>query len=151
MRYRFWLYNAVAAEVPARLIKPLAKQSFVSYIYWDQPIPLEPKDFASSRNVRAHHVHIATPEGYTGEGVKIGVVGRGVKEDITWLQRDGQSVVVKEFDGAANTVTTGDAFAVDHETMIATVIAGQDPTHRGLHRGHIFTISYSVHPRSPRI
>jgi len=142
VKYRFWLYNAVAAVVPARFIEEVAKLPFVWYVYWDRPLPLEPCDDISVQNVRATDVHTATPENYTGRGVRVGILGSGIKNDVTWLQRGGVSVVVKDFRGDLNAVSTTDVWDIGgantddhHETNVACVLAGQAPENIGVAPG----------------
>jgi PGF-pre-PGF domain-containing protein len=142
VKYRFWLYNAVAAVVPARFIEEVAKLPFVWYVYWDRPLPLKPCDDISVQNVRATDVHTATPENYTGAGVRVGILGSGIKNNVTWLQRGGVSVVVKDFRGDLNAESTTDVWDIggaytddSHETNVACVLAGQAPENIGVAPG----------------
>jgi subtilisin family serine protease len=142
VKYQFWLYNAVAAVVPARFIEEVAKLPFVWYVYWDRPLPLKPCDDISVQNVRATDVHTATPENYNGAGVRVGILGSGIKNNVTWLQRGGTSVVVKDFRGDLNAESTTDVWDIGgaytndhHETNVACVLAGQAPENIGMAPG----------------
>lgn len=63
--------------------------------------------------------------GVTGKDVVVAVVDTGINEDMEWLQRDGESVVVDSFELYGDWVHS-------HGTLCASCIASQHPDYRGI-------------------
>ncbi|MBA7671668.1 hypothetical protein ES703_79828 [subsurface metagenome] len=63
--------------------------------------------------------------GYTGDDIVIAVVDTGINEDMKWLQRDGQSVVIDSYE-------LYDDWVHWHGTACASCIASQNPEYLGM-------------------
>ncbi|MFB7142665.1 S8 family serine peptidase [Gottfriedia sp. NPDC056225] len=143
-------FNGVAMTIPANKIKQLLKSSAVQSVYSDLQVQVEPPSISETSTTgtqAATHTMVTFPgveklheEGYTGKGVKVGILDTGIDynhPDLKAAFKGGYDFVDNDNDpmettyadwkasGQAELATNGEAYYTEHGTHVAGIIAGQ--------------------------
>ncbi|MFB7139534.1 S8 family serine peptidase [Gottfriedia sp. NPDC056225] len=143
-------FNGVAMTIPANKIKQLLKSSAVQSVYSDLQVQVEPPSISETSTTgtqAATHTMVTFPgveklheEGYTGKGVKVGILDTGIDynhPDLKGAFKGGYDFVDNDNDpmettyadwqksGQAELATSGEAYYTEHGTHVAGIIAGQ--------------------------
>mgnify|MGYP000026362602 CR=1 FL=1 len=122
--------NAMLIHIDQNKLQTLAANPNIQYIYPD--IYLYPVDTTTNQTAQPTstitqilnvqplwNMHI------TGKNIAIAIVDTGINENMKWLQRDGQSIVIAKHEIYAD-------YIHPHGTEIASIIAGQNKTYKGI-------------------
>jgi len=121
--------NAITICATEKQVYELAKNPNVKYVFPNIIIPLA--DYETSEKpclADVHHILNIDPlwaAGVTGEGITVAVVDTGINEDMKWLQRNGQSIVVESYEIFAD-------YIHPHGTEVASCVASQNETYPGI-------------------
>ncbi|PEJ57099.1 hypothetical protein CN692_14505 [Bacillus sp. AFS002410] len=143
-------FNGVSMTLPANKIKSLLKSDSVKAVYSDLQVQVEPPSISESATTgkqAATHTMVTFPgveklheEGYTGKGVKVGILDTGIDynhPDLKGAFKGGYDFVDNDNDpmettyadwqksGKAELSTSGEAYYTEHGTHVAGIIAGQ--------------------------
>ncbi|MFB7142729.1 S8 family serine peptidase [Gottfriedia sp. NPDC056225] len=143
-------FNGVSMTIPANKVKNLLKSSSVKAVYSDLQVQVEPPSISESSTTgkeAATHTMVTFPgveklheEGYTGKGVKVGIIDTGIDynhPDLKAAFKGGYDFVDNDNDpmettyadwkasGQAELATNGEAYYTEHGTHVAGIIAGQ--------------------------
>ncbi|QKE73432.1 S8 family serine peptidase [Arthrobacter citreus] len=143
-------FNGVAMTIPANKIKQLLKSSAVQSVYSDLQVQVEPPSISESSTTgkaAATHTMVTFPgveklheEGFTGKGVKVGILDTGIDynhPDLKGAFKGGYDFVDNDNDpmettyadwkksGQAELGSNGEAYYTEHGTHVAGIIAGQ--------------------------
>ncbi|WP_179874413.1 S8 family serine peptidase [Bacillus sp. AFS002410] len=141
-------FNGVSMTLPANKVKALLKSSAVQTVWSDLKVQLDDpttKELASGEQGSNHNM-VTFPgieklhqEGYTGKGVKIGILDTGIDynhPDLKGAFKGGYDFVDNDNDPMETTyadwkksglpeTANGEAFYTEHGTHVAGIIAGQ--------------------------
>ncbi|KQL41364.1 hypothetical protein AN960_05175 [Bacillus sp. FJAT-25509] len=143
-------FNGVSMTLPANKIKSLLKSNSVKAVYSDLQVQVEPPSIsekATSGKQATTHTMVTFPgveklheEGFTGKGVKVGILDTGIDynhPDLKGAFKGGYDFVDNDNDpmettyadwkksGQAELATNGEAYYTEHGTHVAGIIAGQ--------------------------
>ncbi|PEL14018.1 S8 family serine peptidase [Bacillus sp. AFS017336] len=143
-------FNGVSMTLPANKIKSLLKSNSVKAVYSDLQVQVEPpsiSETATTGKQAATHTMVTFPgveklheEGYTGKGVKVGILDTGIDynhPDLKGAFKGGYDFVDNDNDpmettyadwkksGQAELALNGEAYYTEHGTHVAGIIAGQ--------------------------
>ncbi|MFB7142852.1 S8 family serine peptidase, partial [Gottfriedia sp. NPDC056225] len=143
-------FNGVAMTIPANKIKQLLKSSAVQSVYSDLQVQVEPPSISESSTTgkqAATHTMVTFPgveklheEGFTGKGVKVGILDTGIDynhPDLKGAFKGGYDFVDNDNDPMETTYadwqksgedelgSNGEAYYTEHGTHVAGIIAGQ--------------------------
>ncbi|MEH7350132.1 S8 family serine peptidase [Gottfriedia acidiceleris] len=143
-------FNGVAMTIPANKIKSLLKSNAVKAVYSDLQVQVEPpsiSESSTSTEQAAKHTMVTFPgveklhqEGFTGKGVKVGIIDTGIDynhPDLKGAYKGGYDFVDNDSDpmettyadwkksGQPELSTGGEAYYTEHGTHVAGIIAGQ--------------------------
>ncbi|MGG2025870.1 S8 family serine peptidase [Gottfriedia sp. S16(2024)] len=143
-------FNGVAMTIPANKIKSLLKSGAVQSVYSDLQVHVEPpsiSESSTSGTQAATHTSVTFPgieklheEGYTGKGVKVGILDTGIDynhPDLKDAFKGGYDFVDNDNDpmettyadwqksGQPELASSGEAYYTEHGTHVAGIIAGQ--------------------------
>ncbi|QKE76007.1 S8 family serine peptidase (plasmid) [Arthrobacter citreus] len=143
-------FNGVSMTIPANKVKNLLKSNSVKAVYSDLQVQVEPPSISESSTTgkeAATHTMVTFPgveklheEGYTGKGVKVGILDTGIDYNHTDLKgafKGGYDFVDNDNDpmettyadwkksGQAELGSNGEAYYTEHGTHVAGIIAGQ--------------------------
>ncbi|PGM48854.1 S8 family serine peptidase [Bacillus sp. AFS053548] len=143
-------FNGVSMTLPANKIKSLLKSNSVKAVYSDLQVQVEPPSISESSTTgkqAATHTMVTFPgvekihdEGFTGKGVKVGILDTGIDynhPDLKGAFKGGYDFVDNDSDpmettyadwkksGKAELATNGEAYYTEHGTHVAGIIAGQ--------------------------
>ena len=123
--------NAMIVTIEATDLLEIAENQYITKIY-----PVEPSfrflpytiHEATVQQTTAHlqmQVENLWSQGLTGQGITVAVMDTGIKEDHPDLQRNGESIVV-------GSLHLHGEYVHEHGTMVASCIASQDETVKGI-------------------
>ncbi|MFB7139172.1 S8 family serine peptidase [Gottfriedia sp. NPDC056225] len=141
-------FNGVAMTLPANKVKSLLKSSSVQAVWSDLQVKLDDpttKELSTTEQQSSTHTMVTFPgieklheEGYTGKGVKVGVIDTGIDynhPDLKDAYKGGYDFVDNDNDPMETTYadwqksgqpeTNGGAYYTEHGTHVAGTIAGQ--------------------------
>ncbi|MCM2534669.1 S8 family serine peptidase [Neobacillus pocheonensis] len=140
-------FNGVAMTVPANRVKDLLKSNMVQAVYSDMKEQIEPPTLGQgSTQQAATHTMVTFPgieklhaEGYTGKGVKVGIIDTGIDynhPDLKGAFKGGYDFVDNDNDPMETTyddwkksgqpeTAGGEAYYTEHGTHVAGILAGQ--------------------------
>lgn len=127
----FRTVNALRVTIDASQLQPLAVDPNVeritpveTYVYpvdWDRQTIIPQLENSNA----ILDVDKLWDMGYTGDDIVVAVVDTGINEDMKWLQRDGESVVIDSYE-------IYDDWVHWHGTSCASCIASQNPEYLGM-------------------
>ncbi|XRG77498.1 S8 family serine peptidase [Rossellomorea sp. GAMAL-10_SWC] len=141
-------FNGVAMTLPANKIKALLKSNAVQTVWSDLQVQLDDpttKELGSSEQQTSTHTMVTFPgveklheEGFTGKGVKVGIIDTGIDynhPDLKGAYKGGYDFVDNDNDPMETTYadwkksgkpeSNGEAYYTEHGTHVAGIIAGQ--------------------------
>ncbi|PEL12456.1 S8 family serine peptidase [Bacillus sp. AFS017336] len=141
-------FNGVAMTLPANKVKALLKSSAVQTVWSDLQVQLDDpttKELGTSEQQASTHTMVTFPgveklheEGYTGKGVKVGIIDTGIDynhPDLKGAYKGGYDFVDNDNDPMETTYadwqksgqaeSNGEAYYTEHGTHVAGIIAGQ--------------------------
>ncbi|QKE73969.1 S8 family serine peptidase [Arthrobacter citreus] len=142
-------FNGVAMTLPANKIKSLLKSGAVQSVYSDLQVQVEPpsiSESSTSGTQASSHSMVTFPgveklheEGFTGKGVKVGIIDTGIDynhPDLKDAFKGGYDFVDNDNDPMETTyadwkksgqpeTNSGEAYYTEHGTHVAGIIAGQ--------------------------
>jgi hypothetical protein len=125
--------NAVIVTVEASTLLSIAENSNIAKIYSINPsFQFLPEELMSAEPATYAPLQLNVKElwnrGITGKGITIAIMDTGIKEDHPSLQRDGKSIVV-------GGLRLHGMYVQEHGTMVASCIANQNETYKGIAPG----------------
>ncbi|MGG0175172.1 S8 family serine peptidase [Gottfriedia acidiceleris] len=141
-------FNGVAMTIPANKVKSLLKSDAVKAVYSDLQVQVEPPSISDTTTKQAAtHTMVTFPgveklheEGFTGKGVKVGILDTGIDynhPDLKDAFKGGYDFVDNDSDpmettyadwkksGKPELSSGGEAYYTEHGTHVAGIIAGQ--------------------------
>ncbi|MFF2878902.1 S8 family serine peptidase [Gottfriedia sp. NPDC057991] len=141
-------FNGVAMTLPANKVKGLLKSSAVQAVWSDLQVQLDDpstKNLTTTEQQSSTHTMVTFPgveklhqEGYTGKGVKVGIIDTGIDynhPDLKGAFKGGYDFVDNDNDPMETTYadwkksglpeSNGEAYYTEHGTHVAGIIAGQ--------------------------
>ncbi|XRG77633.1 S8 family serine peptidase [Rossellomorea sp. GAMAL-10_SWC] len=141
-------FNGVSMTLPANKIKSLLKSNAVKAVWSDMQVQVEPPSIKETTTKQAAtHTMVTFPgveklhqEGFTGKGVKVGILDTGIDynhPDLKGAFKGGYDFVDNDNDpmetsyadwkksGQPEIGSSGEAYYTEHGTHVAGIIAGQ--------------------------
>ncbi|MGG3912549.1 S8 family serine peptidase [Rossellomorea vietnamensis] len=137
-------FNGVAMTIPANKAKALLDSEAVKAVWSDKEVHIEPPVTEESKQKEVTHTNTTFPdieklhhEGFTGEGVKVGILDTGIDYDHPDLQeayKGGYDFVDNDTDPMETTYDdwvkagkpwSASPYYTEHGTHVAGIIAGQ--------------------------
>lgn len=141
-------FNGVSMTLPANKVKSLLKSNSVKAVWSDMQVQVEPPSIKETTTKQAAtHTMVTFPgveklhqEGFTGKGVKVGILDTGIDynhPDLKGAFKGGYDFVDNDNDpmetsyadwkksGQPELATNGEAYYTEHGTHVAGIIAGQ--------------------------
>ncbi|XRG80640.1 S8 family serine peptidase [Rossellomorea sp. GAMAL-10_SWC] len=140
-------FNGVAMTLPANKAKDLLQSEAVKTVWSDMQVQVEPTVERESNQQADTHTRVTFPgikklheEGYTGKGIKIGILDTGIDynhPDLRDAYKGGYDFVDNDNDpmettyddwkksGQPQTSSSGETYYTEHGTHVAGIIAGQ--------------------------
>ncbi|PGZ86195.1 S8 family serine peptidase [Bacillus sp. AFS029533] len=142
-------FNGVSMTLPANKVKSLLKSKAVKAVWSDMQVQVEPPSISdvSTTKQAATHTMVTFPgveklhqEGFTGKGVKVGILDTGIDynhPDLKGAFKGGYDFVDNDNDpmettyadwkksGQPELSSNGEAYYTEHGTHVAGIIAGQ--------------------------
>ncbi|MGG2024487.1 S8 family serine peptidase [Gottfriedia sp. S16(2024)] len=141
-------FNGVSMTLPANKVKSLLKSSAVQAVWSDLQVQLDDpstKELSTSEQQSSTHTMVTFPgveklhaEGFTGKGVKVGIIDTGIDynhPDLKGAFKGGYDFVDNDNDPMETTYadwkksgqpeSNGEAYYTEHGTHVAGIIAGQ--------------------------
>ncbi|KQL51474.1 hypothetical protein AN964_21160 [Heyndrickxia shackletonii] len=140
-------FNGVAMTLPANKAKALLQSKVVKTVWSDMQVQIEPPvTEQESKNQAETHTMVTFPgieklhqEGFTGKGVKIGILDTGIDynhPDLQGAYKGGYDFVDNDNDPMETTyddwlksgqleIANGETYYTEHGTHVAGIIAGQ--------------------------
>ncbi|PGM55866.1 S8 family serine peptidase [Bacillus sp. AFS053548] len=141
-------FNGVSMTLPANKVKSLLKSNAVKAVWSDMQVQVEPPSIKETTTKQAAtHTMVTFPgveklhqEGFTGKGVKVGILDTGIDynhPDLKGAFKGGYDFVDNDNDpmetsyadwkksGQPELATNGEAYYTEHGTHVAGIIAGQ--------------------------
>ena len=122
--------NAMLIHIDQNKLQALAANPNIQYIYPDiyiYPVDTTTNQTAQPTSTIAQILNVQPlwDMQRTGKGIAIAIVDTGINEDMKWLQRNGQPIVIAKYEIYAD-------YIHPHGTEIASIIAGQNKTYKGI-------------------
>ena len=141
-------FNGVSMTLPANKVKALLKSSAVQTVWSDMQVQVDPPvSEVDTTQQSATHTMVTFPgieklhkEGFTGKGVKVGILDTGIDynhPDLKGAFKGGYDFIDNDNDpmetsyddwkksGQPELATNGEAYYTEHGTHVAGIIAGQ--------------------------
>ncbi|PGL70404.1 S8 family serine peptidase [Bacillus sp. AFS055030] len=141
-------FNGVSITLPANKVKSLLKSSAVKAVWSDLQVQVEPPSIKETTTKQtATHTMVTFPgveklhqEGFTGKGVKVGILDTGIdynhpdlkdafKGGYDFVDNDNDPMETSYADwkksGKPELGSSGEAYYTEHGTHVAGIIAGQ--------------------------